>query len=156
VGKLYGSLAVLVLVFSAAMCFITLGVYDLTWWWSVIGVGILVVFVALGGLLIPAARKQVAEEDEKTANGIMQLFGAFLMTEFLVMALICWILGNRSLHGNNAYQTLGLLIFLALLGAGAQGVVVTFARWLYFRNEVVAAHRAARIARAAHEPTPAH
>jgi hypothetical protein len=156
VGKLYGSLAVLVLVFSAAMCFITLGVHDLTWWWSVIGVGILLVFAALGGLLVPAARKQVAEEDKKTANAVMQLFGAFLMTEFLVMALICWIVGNRSFNGNNAYQVLGLLIFLALLGAGAQGIVVTFARWLYFRNEVVAAHRAARIAQAAHEPTPAH
>ena len=86
----------------------------------------------------------------------MQLFGAFLMTEFLVMALICWILGNRSLHGNNAYQTLGLLIFLALLGAGAQGIIVTFSRWLYFRNEVVAAHRASPVAQAAHEPAPAH
>ncbi len=155
-GKLYGSLAVLVLVFSAAMSFITLGVYDLTWWWSVIGVAILVVFAALGGLLIPSARKGVAEEDKKTANGIMQLFGAFLMTEFLVMALICWILGNRTLHGNNAYQVLGLLIFLALLGVGAQGVVVTFARWLYFRNEVVAADRAARVAQAGPELTPAH
>jgi hypothetical protein len=156
VGKLYASLAVLVVVFSAAMSFITLGVHGLTWWWSVIGVGILVVFLALGGLLVPSARKGVAEEDTKTANAVMQLFGAFLTTEFLVMALICWCIGNRSLNGNNAYQVLGLLIFLALLGAGAQGVVVTVARWLYFRNEVVAAHRAARAAQATHELAPAH
>ena len=51
---------------------------------------------------------------------------------------------------------LGLLIFLALLGAGGQGLIVTIARWMYFRNEVVAARRAARIAQAAPEPTLAH
>ncbi len=152
-GKLYSALAVLVLVFSAAMSFVTLGVHSLTWWWSVIGVGILVVFAGLGGLLVPSARKGIEEADKKTANAIMQLFGAFLTTEFLVMALICWCLGNRTLNGNNAYQTLGLLIFLALLGAGAQGVVVTFARWLYFRNETVVARRQVRLAQ---EPAPAH
>lgn len=149
-GRLYASLAVLVLVFSAAMSFVTLGVHSLTWWWSVIGVGILGVFLALGGLLIPSARKKVGPADTKTANAIMQLFGAFLTTEFLVMALICWCLGNRTLNANNAYEALGLLIFLALLGAGAQGVVVTFARWLYFRNETVVARRQATTVHEAH------
>src|SRR6185437_15262967 len=152
-GKLYGALAVLVLVFSASMSFITLGVHSLTWWWSVIGVGILVVFIALGGLLVPAARKAVPEAEKKAANALMQLFGAFLTTEFLIMALICWALGNRTLNDSNAYHTLGLLIFLALLGAGAQGVVVTFARWLYFRNETVVARRQARLL---HEGATAH
>jgi len=149
-GKLYGALAVLVLVFSASMSFITLGVHALEWWWSVIGVAILVVFVALGGLLVPPARKAVLPEDKKAANALMQLFGAFLTTEFLVMAVICWALGNRTLNDSNAYQALGLVLFLALLGAGAQGVVVTFARWLYFRNETVVARRLAA------EPAVAH
>lgn len=153
-GRLYTALAVLVLVFSTAMSFITLGVHSLTWWWSVIGVGILVVFLALGGLLVPPARKRVLPADKKAANAVMQLFGAFLTTEFLTMALICWCLGNRTLNGNNAYETLGLLIFLGLLGIGAQGVVVTFARWLYFRNETVVARRQARLL--AQEAAPAH
>ncbi|HEX3946202.1 MAG TPA: hypothetical protein VHW47_00790 [Acidimicrobiales bacterium] len=151
-GKLYGSLAVLVLVFSTAMSFVTLGVYDLTWWWSVIGVAILVVFAALGGLLVPATRKGIGEADRKAANGAMQLFGALLMTEFLTMALVCWCLGNRTLSSNNAYETLGLLIFLGLLGAGAQGVMVTFARWLYYRNETVVARQQAQGAQLAQEP----
>jgi len=50
------------------------------------------------------------------------------------MALVSWVVGNRTLYENNAYQVLGLLIFLGLLGVGVQGVLVTAARFVYIRN----------------------
>jgi len=136
-GRLYGSLFVLVLFFSAAMSFVTLGVHASQWWWSVIGVGILLVFAVLGGLLVPASRRAVAAADEKTAAALLQAFGALCVTEFLTMGLITWAIGNRSLSGNNAYQVLGLLIFLGLLGLGAQGVVATVSRFVYIRNRTI-------------------
>jgi len=130
-GRLAWRLAVLFLVFSTSMSFITLGVYSLTWYWSVVGVGILVVFAALGGLLVPSAQRMLPERQKKAASSLLQVFGALLATEFLTMALITWIKGNQTLAHNNWYQVLGLLIFLALLGAGAQGVVLTIARFSY-------------------------
>lgn len=136
-GRLYASLTVLVLLFSAAMSFITLGVHQYQWWWSVVGVGILLVFVAAGGVLVPRARRAVPERDAKTAAALLQAFGALLATEFFIMALITWAIGNRSLSDNNAYQTLGLLIFLGLLGLGAQGLVATTARFVYVRNRTI-------------------
>lgn len=133
-GRLVWRLALLFLVFSTAMSFVTLGVYSLTWYWSVVGVGILVVFAALGGLLVPSAQRMVPDRQRKSASSLLQAFGAVLATEFLTMALISWIKGNQTLSHNNWYQVLGLLIFLALLGAGAQGVIVTLARFAYAWN----------------------
>lgn len=134
-GRLYNSLFVLLLVFSAAMSFVTLGVYASQWWWSVIGVGILVVFVALGGLLVPPAQKAIPPAQRSTASAALQAFGAFCGLELFVMAIVCWCIGNRTLHDNNAYQALGLLIFLGLVGVGIQGALATIARFVYVRNQ---------------------
>ncbi|HUA95783.1 MAG TPA: hypothetical protein VMB82_09675 [Acidimicrobiales bacterium] len=143
-GRLYNSLFVLLLVFSAAMSFVTLGVYVSQWWWSVIGVAILLVFVALGGLLVPSAQKAVAPADRATASAAVQVLGAVCACEFFIMAIVTWVVGNKTLFDNNAYQALGLLLFLGLIGIGIQGVLFTLARFVYVRNEarVQAAHHA--------------
>jgi hypothetical protein len=144
VGRLYSSLFVLLLVFSAAMSFVTLGVYVSQWWWSVIGVAILLAFVALGGLLVPPAQKAVAPADRATASAALQVFGAVCACEFFIMAIVTWVVGNRTLFDNNAYQALGLVLFLGLVGIGIQGVLFTVARFVNARNEarVEAAHHA--------------
>lgn len=150
-GRLYGSLLVLGLVFSTAVSFFALSLHTLDWVWAVVGAGIGVVFLALGGLLVPSARRQVPPRYQKAANWLLQFFGAFCLTEVLVMGLLGWVVGNRSYSGNNAYEVLGLLIFLALLGGGVQGMVFTFWRFFSARNEVVAEERAARAAQLYHE-----
>jgi hypothetical protein len=143
VGRLYNSLFVLLLVFSAAMSFVTLGVYVSQWWWSVIGVAILLVFVALGGLLVPSAQKALAPADRATGSAALQVLGAVCACEFFIMAIVTWVVGNKTLFDNNAYQALGLLLFLGLIGIGIQGVLFTLARFVYVRNE-------ARVERAHH------
>ena len=142
-GRLYNSLFVLLLVFSAAMSFVTLGVYVSQWWWSVIGVAILLVFFALGGLLVPSAQKAVAPADRATASAALQVLGAVCACEFFIMAIVTWVVGNKTLFDNNAYQALGLILFLGLIGIGIQGVLFTLARFVYVRNE-------ARVERAHH------
>jgi hypothetical protein len=134
VGRLYSSLFALLVVFSAGMSFVTLGVYASQWWWSVIGVAIVVVFVVLGGLLVPPARRGVATDDQATAAAAVQALGALCACEFFVMALVCWVVGNRSLFDNNAYQALGLVLFLGLIGVGIPGVLFTVARLVYVWN----------------------
>lgn len=143
-GRLYNSLFVLLLLFSAAMSFVTLGVYASQWWWSVIGVAILLVFVALGGLLVIPAQKALAPSDKASASAALQVLGAVCACEFFIMALVSWVVGNRTLSDNNAYQALGLLLFLGLIGVGVQGVLFTAARFVYVRNEarVEARHHA--------------
>jgi len=143
VGRLYNSLFVLLLVFSAAMSFVTLGVYVSQWWWSVIGMAILLVFFALGGLLVPSAQKAVAPADRATASAALQVLGAVCACEFFIMAIVTWVVGNKTLFDNNAYQALGLILFLGLIGIGIQGVLFTLARFVYVRNE-------ARVERAHH------
>jgi hypothetical protein len=135
VGRLYNSLFVLLLVFSAAMSFVTLGVYVSQWWWSVIGVAILLVFVALGGLLVPSAQKALAPADRATGSAALQVLGSVCACEFFIMAIVTWVVGNKTLFDNNAYQALGLLLFLGLIGIGIQGVLFTLARFVYVRNE---------------------
>jgi hypothetical protein len=120
--------------FSAAMSFVTYGVYESQWWWSVCGIGLLVVFVAAGGFLVPSATRALSDGDAPSGNALLQAFGAFCVTELFTMGLVSWCIGNRSFAGNNAYQALGLVIFLGLLGVGAQGVVATLARFIYVRN----------------------
>ncbi|MGH9091362.1 MAG: hypothetical protein ACRDZR_08310 [Acidimicrobiales bacterium] len=133
-GRLYNSLFVLLVVFSAAMSFVALGVYASQWWWSVVGVGILVAFAGLGGLLVPAARKALAPAQAKTASAALQAFGSVCGLEFFVMAIVCWCIGNRTLYANNAYQALGLVLFLGLLGVGIQGAIGATARFAYVRD----------------------
>jgi hypothetical protein len=134
VGRLYNSLFVLLLVFSAAMSFVTLGVYASQWWWTVVGVGILVVFAGLGGALVPPARKALAPAQARTAAAALQAFGALCGLEFFIMAIVCWCIGNRTLSANNAYQALGLLLFLGLVGVGIQGALGASARFVHVRN----------------------
>jgi peptidoglycan/LPS O-acetylase OafA/YrhL len=129
-GRLAGALTALLLVFATAMSFIALGVYNLQWQWSVLGIAIFVIFVILGGLLVPASRHAVTEEDKKVEMAMLQLFGALCVTLFLTMALVTWALGNRTYPDNNAYQTLGLLLFLAYLAIGIPGPIVTASRLL--------------------------
>lgn len=133
-GRLYNSLFVLLLVFSTAMSFVTLGVYASQWWWSVIGVGVLVVFAALGGLLVPPAQKALVPAQRKTASAALQAFGAVCGLEFFIMAIVSWTIGNRTLYANNAYQALGLLLFLGLLGIGIGGAIGATARFVYVRD----------------------
>lgn len=133
VGRLYNSLLVLLVVFSAAMSFVALGVYASQWWWSVVGVGILLFFVALGGLLVPPARKALGPGQKKTAGAALQAFGSLCGAEFFVMAIVSWSIGNRTLYDNNAYQALGLVLFLGLLGVGVQGALGAVSRFLYVR-----------------------
>jgi hypothetical protein len=144
VGRLYNSLFVLLLVFSTAMSFVTLGVYASQWWWSVVGVGILLVFAGLGGVLVPPARKALAPAQATTASAVLQAFGAVCGLEFFVMAIVCWCIGNRTLYANNAYQALGLVLFLGLVGVGIQGAIGATARFVHVRNRArVEAGRAA-------------
>jgi hypothetical protein len=133
-GRLYSSMFVLLVVFSAAMSFIADGVYAGVWWVSVIGVGILVVFAGLGGLLVPPAQKALAAGDRKAGSAALQAFGAVLGAEFFTMATLCWVIGNRTLSSNNAYQALGLVIFLGLAGVGIQGALGAIGRFIYVRS----------------------
>jgi len=142
-------LTVLGLVFAASMSFISLGVYNLQWGWAVLGVGILVAFVALGGLLVPPARAAIPDEDKDTANWLLQFFGATCATLFLVMAMVSWVVGNRTLSSNNWYQVLGLLIFLGLAGLGIMGMAATGFMLAVAANKQIIAGRAA-------SPTAAH
>lgn len=136
-GRLYAALFFLLVVFSAAMALITAGVYVSVWWLSVLGVGILVVFVALGGMLVPPARKAVAARDTKTAMAAMGAFGGLLALEFFIMATVCWVVGNRTLYLNNAYQALGLLIFLGLASVGVGGALGGVVMFTYVRHRTL-------------------
>ena len=133
-GRLWAAVGLLVLVFSAAMALVCYGVWGGPWWISLIGVAVLLLFVALGGLLVPRARAALAPDAAKEAGAVLQMMGALVTTELLTAALMVWISGNRTLSRNNAYQVLGLLIFLGLVAVGAQGLVVTFIRWFNIYN----------------------
>jgi hypothetical protein len=133
-GRLYGSLFLLFVVFSAAMSFIADGVYAGLWWVSVVGVGILVLFAGLGGLLVPPARQALGPAEKKEGGALMGAFGALLAAEFFSMALLSWVIGNRSLGANNAYQALGLVIFLGLVGVGVQGALGAIGWFVFVRN----------------------
>jgi hypothetical protein len=133
-GKLYGLLIAMVLVFAAAMSFITLGVYQSEWGWSLVGVAVLVVFLATGPIL-PRIIRSLPEGRRRYGYALLQLLGAICLLLFLVMGIITWALGNRTYASNNAYQVLGLLLFLGLIGLGVPGVVATTARAFYVYHE---------------------
>jgi hypothetical protein len=132
--------SLLLLLFALAMAFVALGVFS-QWWYALIGAGVLAVFIALGGLLVPSARGRVRQRDVKAAAALSQAFGAWCALLFLVMALVTWCYGNRYLHGNSAYEALGLIIFLGLLGVGIQGALFTLVRFAYVHNQGVLAER---------------
>jgi hypothetical protein len=134
-NRLYATIAMLVLFWSVAMSFFALSAYKDDWTWSIVGVIALVFFAGLGGLSMPRARAAATEEDRKSSFWMLQFFGSLITTEFLLAALIAWIMGNRTHHSSNAYQTLGLIIFLTLLAVGP-GIIVTYTIFLARRSEL--------------------
>lgn len=143
-GRLYGSLMVLGLIFSVAISFLTASMHTLDWVWAVVGGGVGAIFLAAGGLLVPRARQAVPAGWEKVSGALLQFFGAFCAAEVLTMALIGWVVGNRTYHQSVGYEVLGLLIFLALLGIGIQGLIGTLLRFLVLRNHLLIEQRVAR------------
>lgn len=143
--RLYGVLGAMLAAFSASMALFAASAYEGLWILAVFGALAGLVFVALGPLLSPARRK-VPFPDKRQATWLLQFFGATITTELLTAALLAWIMGNRTLSHTSGYEVLGLLIFLGLLGAGAQGMLATL---IFFvgahaqRQQDKRAHRAA-------------
>ncbi len=145
---LYLTLIGLTLVFACAMCFATLAVYTDTWWPGVVAGGVLLVFLAISGAVIPRRLRGLSGGYRRTARAAVVAASSWWGLEFFVMALITWILGKHSVGPNNAYLTLGLLIFLGFVGMGIQGVLAMTARFVHVRNEsIVVPARRARLER---------
>jgi hypothetical protein len=150
VRTLYLTLIGLTLVFACAMCFATLAVYTDTWWPGVVAVGVLLVFAAIGGAVIPGPLRSLSGGYLRTARTAVVAASSWWGLEFFIMALICWILGRRSVGDNSAYLTLGLLIFLGFAGMGIQGVLAMTAWFVQVRNRsIVVPARRARLEREA-------
>ncbi|HEY3942868.1 MAG TPA: hypothetical protein VGL60_10315 [Acidimicrobiales bacterium] len=137
-GKLYGYLLFVLLAFSAAIGLMSAGIFGSDWIPLVVGAALLVVTLAIAGLLVRDGRRGLDPDETKVANSLLAAFGAFCTLEVLTMGLVLWAWGNRSLHANNWYQVLGLLIFLALVGIGVQGALATPVMFIYARSKLVA------------------
>jgi hypothetical protein len=137
VRTLYLTLIGLTLVFACAMCFATLAVYSDTWWPGVVAGGILLVFLVIAGAVIPGPLRSLSGGYRRTARTAVVAASSWWGLEFFIMAIITWILGKRSVGPNNAYLTLGLLIFLGFVGMGIQGVLAMTAWFVHVRNESV-------------------
>ena len=145
---LYGTLIGLTVVFACAMCFATLAVHTDIWWPGVVAGAILVVFLAIGGVVIPGPLRSLTGGYRRTARTAVVAASSWWGLEFFIMAMITWIIGKRSVGPNNAYLTLGLLIFLGLVGMGIQGVLAMTAWFVHVRNEsIVVPARRERIER---------
>ena len=134
---LYLTLIGLTLVFACAMCFATLAVYEDAWWPGVVAGGILLVFLAIGGAVIPGPLRALSGGHRRTARTAVVAASSWWGLEFFIMALVSWALGRRSVGPNNAYLTLGLLIFLGFVGMGVQGVLAMSAWFVHVRNESI-------------------
>ncbi|MGH8979611.1 MAG: hypothetical protein ACRDWE_01130 [Acidimicrobiales bacterium] len=134
---LYLTLIGLTLVFACSMSFATLAVYDDTWWPGVVAGGILLFFLAVGGLVIPGPLRSLSGGQLRTARAAVIMFSSWWGLEFFIMALVTWALGRRGLAPDNGYLTLGLLIFLGLAGAGIQGVLAMTAWFVHVRNQAI-------------------
>lgn len=152
-GKLYGWLAALVVVFAVSMALATWSVYAQSWPLGV-AAGLAFLLFLAGAGVIPGPLRTLSGARLKVAKALLQAFGALCGALFLTMALVTWILGKRSIGHNNAYDTLGLLIFLGLLGIGIQGAIFMIGRFLYVRNRelVVPRLQAEAHERAVHTP----
>ncbi len=145
---LYVALIGLTVVFACAMCFATLAVYTDTWWPGVVAGAILVVFLAIAGAVIPGPLRSLTGGYRRTARTAVVAASSWWGLELFIMAMITWILGKRSVGPNNAYLTLGLLIFLGLVGMGIQGVLAMTAWFVHVRNEsIVVPERRERLER---------
>jgi hypothetical protein len=150
VRTLYLTLIGMTLVFGCAMSFATLAVYNDSWWPGVVAVGILVVFLGMGGAVIPGSLRALSGGARRTARTAVVAASSWWGLEFFIMALVTWILGKRSVGENNAYLTLGLLIFLGFAGMGIQGFLAMTAWFVHVRNEsIVVPARRARLEREA-------
>jgi len=143
VRTLYLTLFGMTLLFAGAMSFATLSVYTDTWWPGVVAGGLLVVFLAVGAA-IPVTMRSLTGTFRRAARAALVMFSSWWGLAFFVMALVTWILGKRSVGPNNAYLTLGLLIFLGFVGMGIQGAIAMTAWFVDVRNRsiVVPARRA--------------
>lgn len=135
--KLYVTLIGLTLVFACSMSFATLAVYSDTWWPGVVAGGILLVFLGVGGAVIPGPLRSLSGGYRRTARAAVVMASSWWGLCFFVMAMVTWILGRRAVGPNNAYLTLGLLIFLGLAGAGIQGVLAMTAWFVHIRNQSI-------------------
>ncbi len=148
---LYLALIALTLVFACAMCFATLAVHTDTWWPGVVAGAILVVFLAIGAATIPGPLRSLEGGYRRTARTAVVAASSWWGLELFIMAVVTWIIGKRSVGPNNAYLTLGLLIFLGLAGMGIQGVLAMTAWFVHVRNEsIVVPERRARLEREEH------
>ena len=148
---LYLTLIGLTLVFACAMCFATLAVYTDTWWPGVVAGGVLLAFLAISGAVIPKLLRPLSGGYRRTARTAVVAASSWWGLWFFLMALITWILGKRSVGPNNAYLTLGLLIFLGFVGMGIQGVLAMTAWFVHVRNEsIVVPARRERLEREQH------
>lgn len=135
--QLYVGLVGLTLVFACSMSFATLAVYDDTWWPGAVAGGILVVFLGVAGLVIPGPLRSFTGGYRRTARAAVIMCSSWWGLCFFTMALITWILGKRVIGPNNAYLTLGLLLFLGLAGAGIQGALATTGWFVHVRNQAI-------------------
>jgi hypothetical protein len=134
VRTLYAALFGLTLVVACAMSFATLAVYSDTWWPGVVAGGLVVLFLAVSGLVIPGSLRSLSGGRLRTAKAAVVMASSIWGLEFFVMALVTWMLGRRDVGANNAYLTLGLIIFLGLVGLGIQGAIATTAWFVDVRN----------------------
>jgi hypothetical protein len=148
VRTLYLTLIGLTLVLACAMCFATLAVHTDIWWPGVVAGGVLLVFLAISGALIPRRLRSLSGGYGRTARAAVVAASSWWGLEFFIMAVITWAIGKRSVGPSNAYLTLGLLIFLGFVGMGIQGVLATTAWFVHVRNEsIVVPARRARLER---------
>ncbi|MDA8312665.1 MAG: hypothetical protein M0Z46_19070 [Actinomycetota bacterium] len=134
---LYLTLIGLTLLFACAMSFAVLGVYTDTWWPAVVAGGLLVVSLAIGGAVFPRCFRSLSGGYRRTARAAVIMSSSWWGLAFFMMALINWILGKRVVGPNNAYLTLGLLIFLGFVGMGIQGVLAMTAWFVHVRNQSI-------------------
>lgn len=153
-GRMYGWLFVLELVLTASLALASWSVYAVAWPQGAAAAVVFLAFVAATGVLVPGMLQALSGPRLKVGRALVQAFGAWSMGEFLTMALVTWILGKRDLAPNNAYEVLGLLIFLALMGVGAMGALGAVVRFLFVRNRELVLPRLRAVAheQAAHTP----
>ena len=153
-GKLYGWLFVLELVFTASLALASWSVYAVDWPQGAAAGVVFLVFAGASGALVPSMLQALSGPRLKVGRALVQAFGAWSMGEFLTMALVTWMLGKRHIPHNNAYDALGLLIFLALMGVGAMGALFAVGRFFFVRNRELVLPRLQADAheRAAHTP----
>lgn len=142
--RLYQATATIILLFSVAMSLSTLAVYDMDWVYAAVAGGVLVVVAAIGPIF-PSSMKSMDAHHKKAAGALLQVVGSLCGAEFFVMAVVTWALGKRHIAPNTAYDILGIVLLLGLIGVGIQGALAMIARFAYVHNrEITVPQRHAR------------